>query len=176
METLTKEKTKQSVTLNAKAEKLRTKFLSFFLFNFYLIVKLPAAFFCGLNICKMDINNCEVTLPYGWRSQNPFNSIYFAAQSMAAEMSTGALALLAIENAGVPVGMLVVKLEGGFSKKADKLTTFTCTEGDKIFAAVNKAVATGEGVKVTIESIGTMSDGTEVARFLITWSFKSKMR
>jgi len=165
-----------AVILNSKAEKLRKQFLNFLLFNFYLFVKLPAAFFCGLNIRKLDTKNCEVTLPYGWRSQNPFQSIYFASQAMAAEMSTGALALLAIENVNVPVGMLVVKLEGGFSKKADKLTTFTCTQGDKVFEAVNKAVETGEGVTATIESVGTMPDGTEVARFLITWSFKKKVK
>ena len=163
-----------AVTLNPKAEKQRKQFLNFSLFNLFLFIKLPAAFFCGLNIKKLDADNCEVTLPYGWRSQNPFQSIYFASQAMAAEMSTGALALLAIENASVPVGMLVVNLEATFTKKADKLTTFTCTEGAKIFAAIDKAIATGEKIPVTIESIGTMPDGTEVAKFLITWSFKKK--
>ncbi len=171
METLTKEKT---IVLNAKAEKQRKQFLSFFLFNLFLLIKLPAAFFCGLNIRKLDVDNCEVTLPYGWRSQNPFQSIYFASQAMAAEMSTGALALLAIENCNANMGMLVIKVEGSFSKKADKLTTFTCTEGAKIFAAIDQAIATKEKVPVTIESVGTMPDGTEVARFLITWSFKIK--
>ena len=172
METLTK--SKQSIMLNAKAEKQRKQFLNYFLFNLFLLIKLPAAFFCGLNITKLDADNCEVTLPYGWRSQNPFQSIYFAAQAMAAEMSTGALALIAIENANANIGMLVVKVEGGFSKKADKLTTFTCTEGAKIFEAIDKAIKTGEKVPVTIESVGTMPDGTEVSRFLITWSFKRK--
>ena len=172
METLTKPK--QSIVLNAKAEKQRKQFLNYFLFNLFLLIKLPAAFFCGLNIKKLDVDNCEVTLPYGWRSQNPFQSIYFAAQAMAAEMSTGVLALLAIENCNTNMGMLVVKVEGGFSKKADKLTTFTCTEGAKIFAAIDQAIATKEKVSVTIESVGTMPDGTEVSRFLITWSFKIK--
>lgn len=172
METLTKPK--QAIVLHAKAEKQRKQFLNYFLFNLFLLIKLPAAFFCGLNIRKLDVDNCEVTLPYGWRSQNPFQSIYFAAQAMAAEMSTGALALLAIENANAPVGMLVVNLEATFTKKADKLTTFTCTEGAKVFEAIDTALKTGEKVPVTIESIGTMPDGTEVARFLITWSFKKK--
>lgn len=162
------------VQLNSKAEKLRKQFLNFFLFNLYLFIKLPAAFFCGLNIRKLDADNCEVTLPYGWRSQNPFQSIYFASQAMAAEMSTGALALLAIENANAPVGMLVVNIEATFTKKADKLTTFTCTEGAKIFEAIDKALKTGEKVPVKIESVGTMPDGTEVARFFVTWSFKRK--
>lgn len=164
----------KAIVLNTKAEKQRKQFLNYFLFNLFLLIKLPAAFFCGLNIKKLDAENCEVTLPYGWRSQNPFQSIYFAAQAMAAEMSTGALALIAIENANANIGMLVVKVEGSFSKKADKLTTFTCTEGSKIFEAIDEAIKTGEKVPVTIESIGTMPDGTEVSRFLITWSFKKK--
>lgn len=174
METLTKEK--KTVQLNAKAEKLRKNFLSYFLFNIYLFVKLPAAFFCGLNIRKMDAESCEVTLPFGWRSQNPFQSIYFAAQAMAAEMSTGVLAMLAIENCNANMGMLVVNIEATFTKKADKLTTFTCNEGAKIFDAIDEAIRTGEKVPVTIESVGTMPDGTVVSRFLVTWSFKIKKK
>ncbi|MCG3164329.1 MAG: hypothetical protein POELPBGB_00083 [Bacteroidia bacterium] len=172
MESVLKEK--KTIILTPKAEKQRKQFLNYFLFNLFLLIKLPAAFFCGLNIKKLDADNCEVTLPYGWRSQNPFQSIYFAAQAMAAEMSTGALALLAIENANAPVGMLVVNIEATFTKKADKLTTFTCTEGAKVFEAIDTALKTGEKVPVRIESVGTMSDGTEVARFFITWSFKRK--
>src|SRR3954453_1877329 len=63
---------------------------------------------------------------------------------MAAEMSTGALAMLATELAEAPVALIIVNLEAGFEKKAQALTTFTCEDGAKAFAAVAETARTGE--------------------------------
>ena len=65
--------------------------------------KLPLAAFAGLRVARLDESGAEVTLPAGWKTQNPFGSTYFAAQAMAAEMSTGAPALWFIEQSGAPV-------------------------------------------------------------------------
>ena len=65
-----------------------------------LWAKLPLAAFAGLRVQRLDENGAEVTLPAGWKTQNPFRSTYFAAQAMAAEMSTGAPALYFIEQSG----------------------------------------------------------------------------
>ena len=35
------------------------------------------------------------TVKHRWINQNPFNSMYFAVQAMAAELSTGALVMIA---------------------------------------------------------------------------------
>ena len=58
---------------------------------------LPLAAFAGLRVVRLDEAACAVRLPGGWRTQNPFRSTYFAAQAMAAEMSTGAPALVLLE-------------------------------------------------------------------------------
>ena len=76
---------------------------------------LPAAF-AGLRIDEFDAGKCAVSLPYGWRTQNPFRSIYFAAQCMAAELSTGALAMLAIQSSNESVSMLVTNMSASFGK------------------------------------------------------------
>ena len=55
-----------------------------------LWAKLPLAAFAGLRLRKLDDTGAQVSLPAGWKTQNPFRSTYFAAQAMAAEMSTGA--------------------------------------------------------------------------------------
>src|SRR5678810_908341 len=62
-------------------------------FRMFLLSKLPSAYFSGVRVKSLDENKCEVTVPFKWFSQNPFRSTYFACLSMAAEMSTGALAL-----------------------------------------------------------------------------------
>ncbi len=140
----------------------------------FMLAKMPLGWFAGLRIRSVGVDRCETTVPYGWRSTNPFRSIYFAAQTMAAELSTGAIAMLAVELAPGSVAMLLTGLEAGFTKKADSKVTFTCGEGAKIFAAVRETVETGEPATATVETVGRMADGTEVSRFAVTWSFKKR--
>lgn len=160
--------------LTPKAQKFQKRMLNRTLYDFFLLVKLPLAWFAGCRLTRIDTESCEVQLPYGWRSQNPFNSIYFAAQSMAAEMSTGVPALFAIENSGHSIAMLVAHMEADFTKKADKLTTFTCADVPKMFAAIEETCRTGEPVLVPMKTVGRMPDGTVVSSFTFTWSVKRR--
>ncbi len=146
------------------------------LFGLFSLWKLPSAWFAGVHVRSLTPARCVTAVPYGWRSQNPFSSIYFAAQAMAAELSTGALVMLAIEDAGVPFSMLIVDLHATFGKKAVALAEFTCEGGDAVFSAVAEARRTGEPQVITLETVGRMSDGTEVSRFRFTWSMKARNR
>lgn len=157
-----------------KLERFRRRMRSPFQTAGFMLVKMPLGLFAGLRVREVDAERCETTVPYGWRSTNPFRSIYFAAQSMAAELSTGAMAMLAVELAPAPVAMLITGLEASFTKKATARTTFTCEEGAKIFAAVRETLETGEPATVRVETVGTMPDGTEVSRFVFEWSFKKR--
>ena len=140
----------------------------------FLLGKLPLGLFAGLRVKSVSPERCETTVPYGWRTTNPFRSTYFAAQSMAAELSTGALAMLAVEMAPASVAMLITDLDAEFGKKATAKTTFTCEAGDQIFDAVRSTLATGEPATSRVETIGRMPDGAVVSRFHFTWSFKKR--
>ncbi|MEX0813404.1 MAG: DUF4442 domain-containing protein [Chitinophagales bacterium] len=168
--------TAPSYTLNAAQQKMRKQMSNPFLFRFFLLWKLPLGWFAGLKLKKLSPEECVATIPYGWRSQNPFQSIYFAAQSMAAELSTGALVMFGIAGKKPAFAMLVVGMEAEFTKKADQLTTFTCHDGPKLFEAIKRAEETGEAQQIKMETIGTMPDGTEVARFYFTWSIKQRSK
>ena len=109
-------------------------------FRLFLLSKLPAAFISGVRVRSADENKCVVTVPYKWLSQNPFKSTYFACLSMAAEMSTGVLAMAHIYKRNPPVSMLVLKVEGSFMKKAVGRTTFTCEEGQLIRQTIEDAI------------------------------------
>lgn len=158
----------------ARVDALRRRMLSPWLMRGYMLTRLPLGLFAGLRVRALDPHRCAVSVPYGWRSTNPFRSTYFAAQSMAAEMSTGALALMAVELAPAPVALLITGLTASFEKKATALATFTCEQGDALFAAVAETVRTGEPAAATVETVGRMADGTVVARFTFTWSFKKR--
>jgi hypothetical protein len=139
----------------------------------YLWRNLPAAAFMGIRVQYCDPKKAVVRLPFSWRSQNPFRSIYFAAQCAAGELSTGLLGRIALHGQP-PVSMLVLQVEASFSKKAATPLLFTCTDGEAVHAAVQKTLENGAAQTIRMESIGHLPDGIEAARIWITWSFKKK--
>lgn len=143
-------------------------------FRMFLFAKLPAAYLAGVRLREVDENRCLVTVPYKWLSQNPFRSTYFACLSMAAELSTGALAMAHLYKTDPPVSMLVVKVESEYFKKATGRTRFVCEDGNLFKNAVAETIATGEPRTVKARSVGTNVNGEIVAEFYITWSFKRK--
>lgn len=143
-------------------------------FRMFLFYKLPSAFFSGVRIRSMNEQQCVTSVPFKWLTQNPFKSTYFASLAMAAELSTGALALAHLYKKK-PVSMLVVKLEALYFKKAVGRTYFTCEDGEAFAATIDKAIATGESQTHTAKSIGRNENNEVVAEFNISWSFKLKV-
>ncbi|MGX5818707.1 DUF4442 domain-containing protein [Chitinophaga lutea] len=141
-------------------------------FSLYLLKTLPSAWLAGVRVHSMDELSCSTVVPYRWLSQNPFRSTYFACLAMAAEMSSGLLAMAHVAGAGARVSMLVTGMEAIFIKKAKSRTWFTCDAGDDIQRTIRLAVDSGDPSAITIVVAGKSEDGTEVARFHITWSFK----
>ena len=145
-----------------------------FKLRLFLLTKLPSAFFSGVRVQYVDEEKCVVTVPYKWFSTNPFRSTYFACLSMAAEMSTGVLAMAHTYQSDPPVSMLVLKVDGNFVKKAVGLTSFSCEEGSRISQMIREAKASGKSTNITVRSVGTDKEGSIVADFYITWGFKVK--
>ena len=143
-------------------------------FRMFLFSKLPSAYFAGVRIKSIDETSCEVTVPYKWFSQNPFRSTYFACLSMAAEMSTGALAMGYLYKRKPSVSMLVIRTEGEYFKKATDKTTFTCEDGLLIKQAIEESVSINEARTIIATSVGRNKANEIVAQFKITWSFKLK--
>ena len=143
-------------------------------FRMFLFSQLPSAYFAGVRIRELDEKHCIVTVPFKWFSKNPFRSIYFACLSMAAEMSTGALAMAHVFKLRPPVSMLVLKVESSYFKKATGRTKFLCEDGGLIQKAIEDAVTSGEAQIIRSRSAGTNKDGEAVAEFFITWLFKTK--
>jgi len=140
--------------------------------------RLPSVFFWGAKVKTVTPERSEVTVPYRWSTKNPFQSIYFATQAGVAELSTGILCNVAIRGFGLTgkVSMLVVDFQANYSKKANTQTTFVCEDGAKLVAALQEAIETGKGVPVTVVSIGQNTNGEEVSRFEVTWSFKVRSK
>ena len=135
---------------------------------------LPLAAFAGLRVVRLDEAACAVRLPGGWRTQNPFRSTYFAAQAMAAEMSTGAPALVLLGDAPASVAMLVVGLRASYSKKLVGAGVFTFEDVAGMKAAIERAAASGEPEVFAARSVGRDAAGDVVAEIEVTWSFRRR--
>lgn len=143
-----------------------------FKFNLYLLAKLPSAFFSGVRVEYADEKMCTVRIPFKWFTQNPFKSVYFACLSMAAEMSTGVLAMAHLYKLYPGISMLVTKVECTFLKKATSTTFFTCYQGEKIQHIINECIRTKKPQSIVVETTGKNKSGDIVTQFFITWSFK----
>ncbi len=142
--------------------------------NAFLFFKLPSAFWCGVRAKVITPDKCVATVTHKWFNQNPFKSMYFAVQAMAAELTTGALVMYQIKKSEKKISMLVSNNKGNFSKKATGKITFTCNDGHLIEEAIKKTIATGEGQTFWMKSIGRDEKGEQVSELDFEWSVRIK--
>ena len=142
--------------------------------NKFLMFKLPAAWLTGVRVrCTKD-NKCVVIVKHRWINQNPFKSMFWAVQGMAAELTTGVLVMMAIKKSGRKVSMLVLNNNSSFSKKATGKITFICNEGHLANEAVDEVVNTEEGKTFWMQSVGIDEAGDTVSTFNFEWTVKLK--
>lgn len=142
--------------------------------NTFLFFKLPSAYWCGVRVQKISTDICTVSVKHRWINQNPFKSMYFAVQAMAAELSTGALVMYAIKNSDKKISMLVAHNKATFTKKARGRITFTCNDGHLTAKAVERTIENGEGQTFWMTSIGKDEKGDVVSEMQFEWSIKVK--
>jgi acyl-coenzyme A thioesterase PaaI-like protein len=159
---------------NSKAIAFQNAAQSGFKFRSLMFFQIPLIWFSGIKVNQFDRNSCSVKLPFTRRTQNPFRSVYFAAQCMAAELSTGLILMAETIETGKKCSMLVTDMRATFIKKADATIYFTSAPNNTITNAIQHAIAKNEPVKFILLSEGKMDDGTVVASFEFEWSLKFK--
>ena len=55
--------------------------------NLFLVFNLPSAYLCGVRVQWIDQEKCHVGVRHKWINKNPFKSMFWAVQGMAAELS-----------------------------------------------------------------------------------------
>ena len=145
-----------------------------FSYNTYTFFKLPSAWWSGVRITRIEDKLIEVSVRHRWVNQNPFGSIFWAVQGMAAELSTAVFLMKTIKKSKQSVSMLDLKNNAFFKKKAKGLVKLHCNQGNEAINAVNKAIESGEAVAVKLKSLGTDISGDIVSEFEFEWSLKKK--
>lgn len=143
--------------------------------NLFMLLKLPLAYIGGVRIKTLSEEQATVQITHKWMNQNPFKSMFWAAQGMAAEMSTGVLVMKAIEDSKENVSMLVTHQEANFYKKATGKIIFTCLGGNEISKAIKMSKINKQGQLVKLTAVGKNEDGVVVSKFNFEWSLKVKL-
>ncbi len=158
-----------NIAIRDKFRKTLTNKVKFF---FYFLLKLPSVIWWGIRLKDIDDTKCTITIPYSWRTQNPFKSVYFGAQSGAAELSTGLMILSGIQTLG-KVSFLVTGMHCTFHKKAKGKITFVCEDGKLLLERLAGLTKAGDETTIDLVSRGFV-DNVLVSEFTFGWSLKKK--
>lgn len=142
--------------------------------NTFLMFKLPSAYLTGVRVKSISKVRCVTTVTHRWINQNPFKSMFWAVQGMAAELSTGALVMTTIKESGENISMLVASNKATFLKKAKGRIFFTCEDGAIIEDTIQKAITSREGQTCWMKSEGKDKDGDVVSIFEFEWTIKKR--
>lgn len=142
--------------------------------NLFMIVNLPIAYLAGVRVKQILSQSCVTSVRFSWINKNPFKSMFWAVQGMAAELSTGALVMSKIEASGKNISMLVTQNKAEYLKKARGRINFECLNGDLIERVLHDKNSLQDGETIWMKSIGTDQQGDVVSIFEFQWSLKER--
>ncbi|MBL6607681.1 MAG: DUF4442 domain-containing protein [Bacteroidetes bacterium] len=152
------------------------KLVTPFQVNSFMLLKLPAAFICGVRLKAIDQHKACVSVRHRWINQNPFRSMFWAVQGMAAELACGMLVMQAVRQQNHSISMLLVGTRATFIKKARGRIEFVCQDGLAAQGGVEDCLVNTDGVQFDLFVTGRDAQGEIVSEFVFNWSVKARMK
>ncbi len=146
--------------------------MKFLKYNIFLLTKLPAAYFCGARIKSINSSECNVKITLNWFNKNPYRSMFWAAQGMAAELTTALMLTDKINKSGYDISMLLISSKSNYYKKATGTIVFNCSEGNNMDEMMNKLISSNTPQTITLSSRGVNQNKVKVSEFIFEWSLK----
>ena len=141
--------------------------------NKWMLFKLPAAWLTGVRISSISDTKCEVKVRFKWINQNPYRSMFWAVQGMAAELTTGMLLTKSIQESNTNISMLLVGNKSNFYKKAVGKIKFICDQGETAKELIN-LTKINITHKAWLKAKGFDETGDIVSEFDFEWSCKKR--
>jgi len=141
--------------------------------NKWMLFKLPAAWLTGVRISLISETKCEVKVRFKWINQNPYRSMFWAVQGMAAELTTGMLLTKSIQESNTNISILLIGNKSNFYKKAVGKIKFVCDQGETAKELIN---LTKKNIthKAWLKAKGFDETGDIVSEFDFEWSCKKR--
>lgn len=148
--------------------------MNYFKYTLFTLFKLPGAWLMGVRMRHLDEETAIATVKHRWLNQNPFNSMFWAVQGMAAEFPTGILITREIRRRKKNISMLVLNNKAHFSKKATGRINFTCTQGEEVKKAITTLIETKTPQTLWLNAEGVNEKGQIVSQFSFEWTLLLK--
>ena len=142
--------------------------------NIFTFFNLPSAWWSGVRVEKITPITCDVKVNLLWINKNPFNSMFWAIQGMAAELSTGVLIMQEAKDLDIKISMLVINNKANFTKKAKGKLVFSCRPNDLIKNTFQNLLETKNPQTLWLQSRGIDEKGDTVSTFDFEWTLLLK--
>ena len=142
--------------------------------NLYTFFNLPSAWWCGVRVKKITRKCCSTKVNLNWINKNPFKSMFWAIQGMAAELSTGVLIMQASKSFKCDISMLVINNKATFRKKARGQIVFSCNNGEAVEKTFTKLFKTNKSQTLWLQAIAVDEEGDIVSTFDFEWTLLLK--
>ena len=142
--------------------------------NIFTFFNLPSAWWSGVRVSKITSEICEVKVRLLWMNKNPFKSMFWAIQGMAAELSTGVLIMKTAKDFDSKISMLVINNKANFTKKAKGKLVFSCRPSNSIKKTFQNLLETKKTQTLWLEAKGVDEQGDIVSIFNFEWTLLLK--
>lgn len=146
------------------------------IFHPAVAIRMPLLALSRARLVELNLNEATSFLPFALTNRNPFGSMYFAAQLMAAELACGGLVLLHNENHEQNFSPIVKHIDVEFMRAGFGDITYHCSQGVKAARMLERALRTGDRVEEVFEIEGTTKADGVITRVAITWSARHKKK
>lgn len=143
----------------------------------YALARIPLIAVVRPRLMQVDAETCIVRIPLTRMVKNHLRSMYFGALCIGADMAGGLIVMNLIRSRGSRVAFLFKDFEAQFLKRVEGPCLFTCHDGHKLAALLERAESSGEREEDTVEVVATVPDrlGEEPAAiFRLTISMKKR--
>lgn len=143
----------------------------------FALTRIPLIAILRPTLLRADRESCVVRLPLTWLSRNHLGSLYFGALCVGADTAGGLIVMNMIRARRSAVAFLFKDFRAEFHKRAEGATVFSCHDGPRLLALLDRAEQSGEREEDTVTVTATVPDklGDEpVATFQLTISMKKR--
>jgi len=143
----------------------------------FALAKIPLIALVRPTIVRADAQTCIVKIPLTWIVKNHLRTMYFGALCVGADMAGGLIVMDMIRTRRSRVAFLFKDFQAQFLKRVEGPCVFTCNDGEKLGALLQRAETSGEREEDTVEVVATVPDKLQdepVAIFKLTISMKKR--
>ena len=136
------------------------------------LVRIPIIGFVRPKLISINNEEIVVSIALRRRTKNHFNSMYFGALAVGADVAVGILAYYHSEILQRKTSLAFKAMNAEFLKRAESDIRFVCSEGNRIETMLQTCISSGERQNESISVYALNNLGEQVAIFEMILSLK----